>query len=99
MSGIDPCSSEGVKAIAHLSRLALGDAERDAMCGHMRKILDWARELDELDTEEVSASRSDAASTVHRKDVVQPSLSVKAALANAPAKDTLGFLVPAVLAE
>jgi hypothetical protein len=30
---------------------------------------------------------------------VTPSLSVSAALANAPAKNTLGFLVPSVLAE
>ena len=99
MSEIDPCTPEGVAKIAHLSRLALSDAEQDAMCGHMRKILDWARELEELDTEGVSASLHDAAASSRREDVVRPSLPVKAALANAPAKNTLGFLVPAVLAE
>ncbi len=99
MSEIDPGTSEGVRKIARLSRLALSDAERDGMCGHLRKILDWAGELDELDTRGVSTSLHDEASLARREDTVQPSLPVEAALANGPATNTLGFLVPSVLAE
>jgi len=99
MSSIDPRTPEGVAKIARLSRLALDAQELSALGEHMSKILGWVDELNELDTEGVSASQHEQASEARRADVAAASLPVGEALANAPAKNTMGFLVPPILAE
>lgn len=96
---VDPRTQEGVAKIAHLSRLALSDAEAAAACEHMGKILEWVDELNELDTNGVDAGLRDHATQTLRPDTSRPSLSVEQALANAPKPDPLGFSVPAVLGE
>ena len=96
---MDPTTPAGVAHIARLARLALTEEESGSMVSHLGKILAWVGELNELDTEGVSASLHDRAVAPSRTDVVQESLPREEALRNAPARDASGFVVPAVLAE
>ena len=99
IGAIDPRTPEGVAKIARLSRLALTAEEAEALGTHMKKILEWVDELGELDTEGTAAGLRDEARAALRPDAVAPSLSVEAALANAPKRNAHGFEVPAVLSE
>lgn len=99
MAAIDPRTPAGVARIAHLSRLALTEAEQAGFGAHMAKILTWIEELDAVDTEGVDAGDLGEAVAPTREDAPAPSLSQEAALANAPRRGTDGFLVPAVLSE
>lgn len=99
MSAIDPRTPEGVAHVARLARLALSPEEADGMREHLVRILGWVDELNALDTEGVPATLHDAPlANGLRADEVAPSLPREQALANAPARNDVGFTVPAVIA-
>lgn len=91
-------SSDDVRWVAHLARLELSDAELDVMTAQLRAILDYVRQLQEVNTESVEplAHPLDVHS-IFRADEPAPSLPVAAALANAPDRHGDFFGVPAVL--
>ena len=46
-----------VDRVAELARLRLTDAEREALTGHLRRILDYVDQLRELDVDEVPPTK------------------------------------------
>ena len=91
---------EEVERIAALAHLGLTVAEKELFARQLADILDYARQVQELDTSGVPATAH-----VHpdlqaeREDAARPSLSVTDALANAPdaALDAGLFKVPRVI--
>ncbi len=76
---------EDVERIANLARLALTDEEKTLFADQLGRILDYARQVRELDTSGVAAtSHVLERQPADRPDQAQPSLSQTQALANAP---------------
>jgi aspartyl-tRNA(Asn)/glutamyl-tRNA(Gln) amidotransferase subunit C len=95
-----PISRTEVEKVSLLARLRLSDEELDRMTSQLGDILEYINLLSELDTEAVEPmAHASEIANVLRDDVVRPSLSRKAALANAPQHDGECFLVPAVMGE
>jgi aspartyl-tRNA(Asn)/glutamyl-tRNA(Gln) amidotransferase subunit C len=93
-------SRQDVAKVGLLSRLALSDAELDALTGELSKIVGFVSQLAEVDTAAVEplAHPLDAAN-VFRADDPAASLPREKALESAPRHDGECFLVPAVLGE
>jgi aspartyl-tRNA(Asn)/glutamyl-tRNA(Gln) amidotransferase subunit C len=89
-----------VERIAALARLALTDAEKARYADQLGRVLDYVRQLDELDTGGVSPTSSvlDPA-PVERADAFRAPLDRAAALANAPDAAEGLFRVPRVIDE
>lgn len=93
-------TDELVRHVALLSRLALSDEDLAGLKEHFLKVLAYVEELQAVDTEGVDPSHlSVDTANVFRDDVVQPSLGVPAALANAPQAHAPHFLVPRIVAD
>ena len=91
-------TAQTAEKIAHLSRLHLSPEELPALAVEMGQILDWMDTLNKLDTTGVEPLIHISAEVNHlRDDVALPGLGTRAALANAPAKDTDYFRVPKVI--
>jgi aspartyl-tRNA(Asn)/glutamyl-tRNA(Gln) amidotransferase subunit C len=87
-----------VRWVAHLARLELSDAELETMTRQLSAILDYVQQLKEVPTEGVEPlAHPLPIHDVFRDDVPAPSLTVDAALANAPQRQGDFFSVPAVL--
>ena len=91
-------SADEVRAIAHLARLELDEADVARYQKQLSAVLDYFQKLEELDTSHADL----AASTlplihVMRPDEAEAALPVEAAVANAPDSDGEQFRVPAVL--
>ncbi len=86
-----------VKKIARLARLELSDDDLTRMQAQLSAILDYVKQLEELDTTGVAelAHPLDVCN-VFRADEPVPSLSPAEALQNAPNKVGDYFAVPAV---
>lgn len=86
--------------MARLARIALSDAEVDAMARDLEQILDHVAALDALDTRGVPPTlHGFDLPTPLRADVPAPPLDPELAVANAPARQGTAFLVPKVLEE
>jgi len=87
-----------VEHVAHLARLGLTEDELARFEGQLNHILDQYAVLASLDTEHIAptAQTIELANNL-RDDVVQPSLPVEDALANAPERSGDHFLVPAII--
>jgi aspartyl-tRNA(Asn)/glutamyl-tRNA(Gln) amidotransferase subunit C len=91
-------SREQVHHVATLAHLALTPEEEAKMQEQLSAILDAVETLRELDTSAVDpTSHATEAVAGWREDVVQPSLPVDKALANAPARVGTSFAVPRIL--
>jgi aspartyl-tRNA(Asn)/glutamyl-tRNA(Gln) amidotransferase subunit C len=96
-------STEQVRWVAHLARLALADSELEAMTRQLSAIVDYMESLRELDTEQVEPLAHPLnVQNVFRSDEPTESLPIDEALANAPdrRRDSRGeqfYGVPAVL--
>jgi aspartyl-tRNA(Asn)/glutamyl-tRNA(Gln) amidotransferase subunit C len=91
-------SRSDVEHVAHLARLGLSADEVTQLEGELNHILEQFAVLSELDTKAIPpTARVIELEDVLRDDVVQPSLEVEAALANAPERSGAHFVVPAVL--
>jgi aspartyl-tRNA(Asn)/glutamyl-tRNA(Gln) amidotransferase subunit C len=96
----DDLTLADVERVAALARLALTDEEKSIYRRQLARILDYARQVSELDTSGVPATASvldDA--TALRADEVRPSLCPALALANAPDPASGLFRVPRVLGD
>lgn len=96
----DRFTTSQVDALAALARLELDDAERELFARQIGDLLEYANQVQRIDTSGVPPTASVV--TTHaadRTDAVQASLDRQAALANAPdgAPDAGLFRVPRVL--
>ena len=89
---------ETVKKIAHLSRIAISDAEAGVMVGELNGILGWVEQLGEVDVTGVEPMTAVIPNTTRlRDDVVSDGDIRDKILANAPAKEGGFFGVPKVI--
>ena len=89
---------QDVEKVALLARLRLSDEELETLTPQLASIVAYVEQLSELDTSGVEPMAHAVERTnVFRNDVVQPSLPVEQALANAPKQDGECYQVPAVL--
>lgn len=96
----DALSSDDVERVAALARLALTDEEKALYLRQLSRILDYARQVAELDTRDVPPTSSVVGeASDQRPDEVRPSLDRDAALANAPDAASNLFRVPRVLGD
>jgi aspartyl-tRNA(Asn)/glutamyl-tRNA(Gln) amidotransferase subunit C len=89
-----------VEAVAALARLELGHDERERLAKQLTDILEYARQVQRIDTSGVAPTASVASvAGAGREDAVVPSLPRDVALANAPdaAVDAGLFRVPRVI--
>jgi len=87
-----------VEHVAHLARLGLTEEELARFEGQLNHILDQYAILTSLDTEHIApTAQTIELANILRDDVVQPSLPVEDALANAPERSGDHFLVPAII--
>ena len=88
-----------VEHVAHLARLGLTEDELTRLEGQLNHILDQYAILTSLDTEHIApTAQTIEMENILRDDIVDPSLSVEDALANAPERSGDHFLVPAIIA-
>ncbi len=87
-----------VDYVAHLSRLSLGEEEKERFAGQLDRILEYVDKLNELGTEEVEPLvHMSERQNVFRSDEPSPSLSRKEALENAPRQAEGCFRVPSII--
>jgi aspartyl-tRNA(Asn)/glutamyl-tRNA(Gln) amidotransferase subunit C len=87
-----------VEHVARLARLALDDAELEALTGQMDAILGYVDQLKALDTAGiVPTAHAVPVENAFRVDRVRPSLGADKALANAPDAAESCFRVPKVI--
>jgi len=88
---------EDVEHIAALAHVAVGEAELALYQEQLSAILDYAAQLQELDTDAIPPTASVLPlRTVLRNDESAPTLPVADALSNAPAAQDDCFVVPPV---
>ncbi len=91
---------EDVERIAALAHLALTEEETSLYARQLTRILDYARQIAELDLGNVPPTCSTAAGLLpERPDVPRPSIGRDAALSNAPDTASGLFRVPRVLGD
>lgn len=91
-------SREQVLHIAELARLKLTDKETDLFVEQLSAILDYAQQLNDLDTDAIPPTAQVLSlRNVMREDEPQPCLTPDEALANAPARQDDYFQVRAIL--
>ena len=91
-------SLDDVAKVALLARLRVSPDEVQMFTGQLNSIMDYVAQLQELDTTGVEPlAHGIEVRNVFRDDVRGPALDREQALANAPKRDQVGFLVPAVL--
>lgn len=87
-----------VEKVAMLSRLELSSSEKEQMTEQLNDILEYADELNELETEDIEpTAHALPIKNVFREDKVGESLARKDALKNAPQKEAGSFKVPQII--
>ena len=87
-----------VEQVARLARLELTPGEKELFAGQMDAILGYVEKLKGLDTDGiVPTSHAVPMENAFRADLVQPSIGIKKALANAPMSSGSFFAVPKVI--
>jgi aspartyl-tRNA(Asn)/glutamyl-tRNA(Gln) amidotransferase subunit C len=90
--------TEQVRHIAKLARIAMSDAEVEAMVPELNNILGWVEQLGEVDTEGVEPLTAVIDQELRlRDDAVTDGNIRDAVLANAPAAEHGFFAVPKVI--
>lgn len=90
--------SATVRKIASLARIAVTDAQVEAMVPELNNILGWIEQLGEVDTSDVEPMTAVIANTLRlREDVVTDGDVRDAVLANAPQAEHGFFTVPKVI--
>ena len=93
-------TKKDMENVAVLSRLSIPKAETEEYTEQLSAFLDYVENLKAVDTENVKPTTyALPIQNVFREDVVRPSLSRTAALANAPLQEDGYFKVPRVLEE
>jgi aspartyl-tRNA(Asn)/glutamyl-tRNA(Gln) amidotransferase subunit C len=89
---------ETVRRIARLARIKVTDAEAKALEKELSGILDWVKQLDEVDTTGVEPMTRVTPMTLKmREDKVTDGGIADDILANAPARQDHFFVVPKVV--
>jgi len=87
-----------VKKVASLARLAMSDAEAEALVPELNGILDWVEQLGEVDVTGVEPMTAVIPNTLRlRDDVVTDGNVREKVLANAPQAEHGFFTVPKVI--
>ncbi len=87
-----------VEHVAKLARLQLSEAEKEQFTEQLNAILQYAEQLNGLDTDDVPpTSHAMPLVNVMREDASRPSLPIDKVLLNAPDEEDGQFKVPAVL--
>ena len=87
-----------VRRIARLARIKVTDAEAKALEGELSGILDWVKQLDEVDTAGVEPMTAVVSTSLKmREDRVTDGGIADDAVANAPAREDHFFVVPKVV--
>jgi aspartyl-tRNA(Asn)/glutamyl-tRNA(Gln) amidotransferase subunit C len=87
-----------VRRIARLARIKVTDAEAKALENELSGILDWVKQLDEVDTKGVEPMTRVVAMTLKmREDRVTDGEIADDIVANAPAREDHFFVVPKVV--
>jgi aspartyl-tRNA(Asn)/glutamyl-tRNA(Gln) amidotransferase subunit C len=87
-----------VRRIARLARIKVTDDEAKGLEGELSGILDWVKQLDEVDTKGVEPmTRVVAQEMVLRADVVTDGEIAAKVTANAPLSEDGFFVVPKVV--
>lgn len=87
-----------VAYVAHLARMHLSKEEIALFQGQLDQILEYVRQLQELDVEGVEpTAHATRVENVFRKDESRPGLDHDTALANAPAQSGGQFVVPKII--
>ena len=93
-------SLEEVRRVAVLARLKLTPEEERLFQGQLSAILDYVRQLEELDVSAVppmTHALAEGEAPPLRPDEVRPSLGPEEAVANAPAREGTAFKVPRII--
>ncbi|MFD2706873.1 Asp-tRNA(Asn)/Glu-tRNA(Gln) amidotransferase subunit GatC [Salibacterium lacus] len=91
-------SKDQVRHVAHLARLSITDEEVDTFTEQLDNIIEFAEQLNELDTDDVEPTTHVLdIHNVLRKDEKRPSLDREEALKNAPDQEDGQVKVPSVL--
>ena len=87
-----------VRRIARLARIKITDQEATALERELSGILDWVKQLDEVDTAGVEPMTRVVAMTLKKRpDVVTDGEIADDVVANAPAREDHFFVVPKVV--
>lgn len=93
-------SAAAVRHLEALAALRLGPDERQRMRGHLARILEYMRQLEELDVENVPPTYHVIESqNVLRHDEVRDSLPAREVLRNAPDSSGPFYRVPRFVGE
>jgi aspartyl-tRNA(Asn)/glutamyl-tRNA(Gln) amidotransferase subunit C len=96
----DDLTLDEVERVAALARLALTGEEKSLYRGQLARILEYARQISDLETGDVPPTASILeAAAAPRADQVRSSLRTAGALANAPDSASGLFRVPKVLGD
>lgn len=91
-------SADEVRHVAELVKLKLTAAEIELFASQLSAILDYAAQIQEVDTSQVPPTATVLPlRSIMRDDVTEPRLSVDEALANAPNQQDSFFKVHAIL--
>lgn len=87
-----------VKRVAHLARIAVSEAEAEALQGDLNTILGFVEQLNEVDVSGVEPMTSVIAMTMRqRPDIVTEGDLTEEVVANAPDRADGFFVVPKVV--
>jgi aspartyl-tRNA(Asn)/glutamyl-tRNA(Gln) amidotransferase subunit C len=93
-------TKQEVEKVAKLARLEISEAEQAAFAKQLSQILTHVETLKQFDTAGIEPTATVLGQVnVFREDIVQPSLPVEKALANAPEREADGFAVPKIIEE
>jgi len=91
-------STDQVKHVAHLARLAITEEEANRFTQQLDKIITFAEQLNEVDTENVEpTSHVLEIKNVMREDVAKPGLPNEEVLKNAPDHQDGQIKVPPII--
>ncbi len=93
-------STDDVRHVARLARLALTDEEVEALGGQLSNILAYAEKVGEVAAEDVPpTSHPYTLRNVYREDTPRPSLAPEEAISTAPQAEDGRFHVPRIVGE
>ena len=91
-------SEQDVRHVAMLARLALTDAEVEAMRDDLNSILGHIDEIQRLDLQSVPPmAHATQVVNVAREDIVRPSFTQEVAISNAPQSEGGAFVIPQIV--
>ena len=93
-------TTEEVKKVAHLARLELNENEINNHAEQLEKILDYIRQLEKIDTDDIPCTtRAIEVTNVFRNDEKKNSDCNEELLELAPSKEDRYFKVPKIINE